>query len=547
MVSNIEALSIQKKGNAVAKNQITTVDIGTNSVKVLQLDLAQTGIVIVNSGVESYPRLSATEKVSDETVIEALSQLILRKGFRMSPVAMAVPRQFVTVKALAGLPTSATDEDIDKMVPIQVEPELPFAIADAIYCGYNLQRPREGVSLEVVAAKRASIDRYVNIAEKVGLKLKAIIPSTFATYGTVFDQFKELLTGRTVAVADIGAGMTDICIVQHGRLAFSRSFVFGGNNLTQAFEKNDTLTFQEAEAQKIGDAGLRPTAEDAMSRDWADNLHTQIAQSFRAFTGEDAKRIDGLWLCGGGSSVRGLDNYLADKLGVETILWNPLERIEDQSIEAEPQRNLSVALGLGIIGAAGEKRTPTVNANLLPKEIGEREERTRRKILGALAAAMAVIILIGGGLGFGGWRRSQAAFRKSAAGDLKKLEMKEETINARRALENSFLMQQMLTPYVTPLEVLRKMSDMFPDREKVALTNFNMDKKGKVSMSVAAASHGDVSGMIQALSEAKLAGKAKLFDEVKHGTISRVTKDRRPILQVQITCVLNQDAMQEID
>ena len=115
----------------MAKNQITTVDIGTNSVKVLQLELTQAGIVIANSGVESYPRQSATEKVSDEVVMDTLSQLMKNRVIKTKPVAMAVPRQSVTVKSLAGLPTSATDEDIDKMVPIQVEPELPFAIADA--------------------------------------------------------------------------------------------------------------------------------------------------------------------------------------------------------------------------------------------------------------------------------------------------------------------------------------------------------------------------------------------------------------------------------
>jgi type IV pilus assembly protein PilM len=539
----------------MAKNQITTVDIGTNSVKVLQLELTQTGIVIVNSGMESYPRQSATEKISDQVVIDTLNRLLRDKAFKTKPVAAAVPRHSVTVKSLAGLPTSATDEDIGKMVPIQVEPELPFSIADAVYSSYNLQRSPEGVSLEVVAAKRAAVERYVDIAEKTGLKLKAIIPSSFATYGVVFDQFKEQLAGKTLAVADIGAGMTDVCIIEHGRLAFSRSFTFGGNLLTEQFGKEYGLSFAVAEERKISEASLQSfnverstlnAVEDSPTRRWAANLATQIAQSLRAFTGEE-DGIDSLWLCGGSSLVPGLADYLAARLGMEVSLWNPLQGIggSEGASTHSLTHSLSVALGLGIIGVAGQKRTPTVNADLLPKEIGEREERARRKLMVSAATVLAVLILAGAGLGFSNWRRSRTALYGKVASQLQELE--EQTSDAKTALENSILMQRMMTSYVTPLEILREMSEELPDRKRIALTNLNIDKKGKVTMGVEAASHADVSEMIQKLSEAKLLDKVKLFDEVKHGAISRVTKEKRPVLQVQIVCIVNKNAMQEME
>jgi type IV pilus assembly protein PilM len=560
----------------MAKNQITTIDIGTNSVKVLQLELTQTGITIVNSGVGSYPRQSAADRISDEVVMDTLSQLMRDRVIKTKPVAVSVPRHFVTVKGLAGLPTSATDEDIDKMVPIQVEPELPFAIADAVYSAYNLQRSPEGVSLEVVATKRSSIERYVDIAEETGLKLKAIIPSSFATYALVFDQLKSHLAGRTVVVADIGAGVTDICVIQHGRLAFSRSFTFGGNSLTEQFESEYGLSFAMAEERKIGEATLQgsgirrqgtgtsltpdensltPGTEDTPTRQWAENLVKQIVRSLRAFAGEET--IDGLadnlWLCGGSSLVSGLDDYLAGRLGIEVSVWNPVQGIEHGPQDAgilsseSISRGLSVALGLGIIGMAGEERTPTVNANLLPKEIKEREERARRKIMASVAAVLAVLILAGAGLGFSNWRRDRRALYEAVADRLKTLEQKEEMRSARAALENSILMRRMMTPYVAPLEVLRVMSEKLPDRKKIALTNLSIDKKGKVTMAVEANSHGDVSEMIQILSELELSDEVKLFDEVKHGVISRLTKEKRQIFQVQIACALNKDVIQESD
>ena len=534
----------------MAKNQGIAVDIGTNSVKVLQLGLTRTGLMILNAGVRNYPRQTAAERITDEAVIDALSQLIRDRGFRMRHVAMSLPRHLVTVRGISGLPVSATEEDIDKMVPMQLETELPFEIPEAIYSIYNLQRLPDNTSLEVVAARKSAIERYTSIAEEVGLKLEAIIPSAFATYALVFDQFKDQLVGKNLAIADIGAGGTDICIIQHGRLSFSRSFTFGGNNLTQLFEREYKLSFDDAEEKKIEEASLRSQAEDALTRQWVESLVREIAASIRAFTGKETNgSIDSLWLCGGSSLIPGLDSYLTDRLGIQVSLWNPLQGVESHFLREETAAfgsGLSVDLGLGIIAIAGKERAATVNANLLPKEIMERAQRTRQKILFSVIAVLAVLIISGSGWGFNNWRQHRLALYNSVSTKLKSLEQEVATKHAKEALTNSVLMEQMMTPYITPLEILRNMSEKLPDRKRVSLTSLAIDRSGKITMGVEASSYADVGEAIQVLSDARISDKAPLFSEVKHGAISKVTKEKQQIFQVQIICVLNKEAVQEM-
>lgn len=534
----------------MARNQITTVDIGTNSVKALQLEITDTDLKIVNYGVESYPRKSAGERISDisdDVIMDTLSQLMRRKLFKTKPVAMSIPRHLVTIKNLSGLPDSANRDDIDKMVPIQVGPELPFPINESIYDSYNIQRSTDGVSLEVVATKKSSVERYTQIADKVGLKINKIIPSSFATYALIFERYKDELVGKTIAVADIGAGMTDMCIIQHGRLASSRSFAYGGNNLTQTYEREYDLSFQGAEEQKIRKASLQAGAEEPFTRQWADSLAIQISQSFRAFAGDSrTDAIDSLWICGGSSQIPGLDKYLSDKLGVNVVVWEPLQGIEGESVEPEVRKGFSTSLGLGILGLYPSKAA-TVDANLIPKERKEREEKTRRKIAMVFATIAAILVLALATIGIVTWQNSKKATYNKIATELKKAEQKEEVSRAKVSLENSILMQHIMTPYVTPLEVLREMSDKLPERKRIALTNLNIDKKGRVTMGVEASSHSDVSEVIQTLNELKFLGGANLFKEVKHGAISKITKENRPILQVQISCVLNEKAAEGND
>jgi len=530
----------------LARNQITTVDVGTNSVKILQLEFAEKDITIVGSGVRKYPRQSASEKIPDEVIIDTLKRLIAEENIKTNSVAIAVPRLLTTVKGLAGLPASASEEEIEQMVTIQIQPELPFDITGSVYSSYNIQRSSDGISLEVVAAKKAAVQRYIDIAGTAKMKPKAVIPSSFATYAVVFDNLKEQLAGRTLAVADIGAGITDIGIIRHGRLAISRSISFGGNNLTREFEKEYDLQFQEAEERKIAEADLSSSDKDTPVSKWAENLVKHIDRSLRAFAGEaNSNGPSGLLICGGGSLVAGLSQYLSDKLKMSVNLWNPLQETSGHSLDAETQMELSVALGLGIIAADGEKRAPTVNANLLPKEIKDRAERAKRKITILVATAAAILILIGAGLGLAGWRHSQKASYEKLVNELSMLEQKAESRNAKKALGNSIMMQRMMSPYVTPLEVLLRMSEKLPDRRKIALTGLNIDKKGKVTMGVEVSQHADVTEMIQALNELEFADGVRLFDEVKQGAISRITKENRPVFQVQVACVLNADAIQE--
>jgi len=272
----------------------------------------------------------------------------------------------------------------------------------------------------------------------------------------------------------------------------------------------------------------------------------EISRSLRAFTGEeDTNGIKGLWLCGGSSLVPGLTDYLSEKLDLEVNSLNPMHGINVPSLDDKQQIGFSVALGLGIIGIDGEKRASTVNANLLPGEIKERGEKARHKFKMIFAAAAAILILAGAGIGFSIWRSHKNAQYQEANNELAKLQRKEKVKAAKTALENSIIMQKAIVPYITPLEVLREMSSKLPDRKKVALTNFNVDKKGKITMGVEAKTHADISEMIQILSELEFLGKAKLFDEVKHGTISKITKDKSPVLQVQIACLINSNAIQE--
>jgi len=89
------------------------------------------------------------------------------------------------------------------------------------------------------------------------------------------------------------------------------------------------------------------------------------------------------------------------------------------------------------------------------------------------------------------------------------------------------------------------MHEKLPTRDKVALTSFQINKTGKLTISVEAMSHADIGEAIRVLTDMKYSDENNLFSDVKNGTISKITKENKPILQVQITCTFNEDAIKE--
>ncbi|MBI1926604.1 pilus assembly protein PilM, partial [Candidatus Poribacteria bacterium] len=117
----------------MAKNQVVSIDIGTNAIKLVQLEQTASGrrvsertLRLVSAGIELYPRTSATEDIDDQTIRQTLQKVWRKVQGRVHSVVLSLPRSSVTSRRLTNLPPAATDEQLTSLVAIQAETELPF-------------------------------------------------------------------------------------------------------------------------------------------------------------------------------------------------------------------------------------------------------------------------------------------------------------------------------------------------------------------------------------------------------------------------------------
>ena len=167
--------------------------------------------------------------------------------------------------------------------------------------------------------------------------------------------------GRVIALLNVGASIMNINIIKGSNSIFNRDIAVGGNQYTDAIQKDLNLSFDQAEALKRG-ARVEGTAPENLSpilRAVSDNIVLEIQKTFDFFKATSSEdRIDRILLAGGTSKVTGLRELLADRFdaGVEilnpfnNVIYNPREFDPDFISEIGPSAAVAVGLAVRRVG-----------------------------------------------------------------------------------------------------------------------------------------------------------------------------------------------------
>ena len=533
----------------MAKNQIVSIDIGASAIKLVQLEQTAAGIHLVNAGIEAYPYTTPTTEIPTEVISETLQRLWRRVVGRSPTVVLSIPRLSVTSRRLTNLPAGATDDQLSDLVAMQAETELPFRVESAIYDHHDVHRSEDGISIELIAARRETVQQQIDYLKPVGITPKGVMPSALATsvLAGLTSHGDAALTEMTMVV-DIGAGRTDLCLIAGDALRFSRSFPIGGNHLTHLYQRETGDDFEIAERRKLVNAALNPQLEGTEpSYEWAEGFVAELRRSIsgakRELNISGDKIVGEIWLCGGGARVSGLTDYIADRLEVPVLLWNPLDafkevwdeqRSDTQSVDGFSD-TLAVALGLGV-----NALTSQISLDLLPSEEKAKltQAQQRKRTLMAVAAGLVLLV----GLGIGGLTQSRIHQAKIVALDGAIRSISRAESNAKKTLTKDLALVNLLAPRVSPLDIVRELSVRFDDRTKVAWTTLNITRlddleRAKITFNIEAQSHQDVSQTISIMAQ------SGVFTNIKSGQVTSIERDKKPIFQAQITCNLAEDAI----
>ena len=290
-----------------------------------------------------------------------------------------------------------TEEELYDRIPSEASQHIPFDIADVNLSYQLLEAMDAQMDVLLVAVKKDKILNHTNVLAQAG-KTPVVVDIDAFGLQNCFEVNYEPDAGQTVALLNIGASVMNINIVRGGVPLFTRDVSVGGNQYTDALQKELDLSFDDAERLKKGDTLPSVTDEQKgqILRSVSDILTLEIQKTFDFFrataSGENIQRI---MVAGGTARVPGLVDLLREEFAMPVeelnpfrkVLINPGKHSEDQIRELAPR--LVVAVGSG----AEELRLAMIRINLLG-QIRPRAARTA----GGYGCSACPLLFIGAGL-----------------------------------------------------------------------------------------------------------------------------------------------------
>jgi len=337
---------------------VVGLDIGSSAIKLVELKEKKGGTYeLVKLGIERLsPEAIVDGSIMDSSmVVETISKLNSEKGVKNSNYATSLSGHSVIIKKIS-LP-AMSPEELAESIQWEAEQYIPFDIND-VNLDYVPLNTGTGDNVEVilVAVKKEKINDYTSVISQTGKNPVMVDVDAFALQNA-YEYNADGDENKVVALVNIGASVTNVNVLSSGNSMFWRDITFGGNQYTDAIQRELSLSFEQAEELKrghaVGDYTIQQVIPilNSVSEDFAGELRKTL-DFFTATSGAD--RVDEIVLAGGGSGVLNLDAILRDKFGIPVTILDPFRRITVDESQFNPEElaeiapSMAVAVGLAM-------------------------------------------------------------------------------------------------------------------------------------------------------------------------------------------------------
>ena len=306
------------------------VDISTSAVKMVELAEVGKHLTLERYVIEPLPKDAVADgNITNLDVVgEAVKRAWRVMGTRVRNTSLALPAAAVITKKIT-VPAGQTENELEQQVETEANQYIPFAL-DEVNLDFQVIGPSpatpDEVEVLIAASRKEKVEDRVAAIEAAGLKALVMDVESFATQAA-FELIQRQLPNngaeQTIAVIDIGAAMMHINVLRDGQQIYSREQSFGGNQLTQDIQRKFSLSAEEAEAAKRN-GGLPDNYEPEVLQPFMDSLALEISRALQFFfTSTQYNTVDHILLAGGCSVIPGLDEVVASRTQVSTMIANP--------------------------------------------------------------------------------------------------------------------------------------------------------------------------------------------------------------------------------
>jgi len=340
------------------KKGILGLDIGSSSIKLAELKEGKSGYKLVNLGETFLPPTAIVNKsiVDPESVIEAISMLIDDLKVRSRNVVFSLSGHSINIKKVS-LPLM-DEKELKEAIPWELEQYIPYSINEVNYDFQILpgENAEGNMDVLIVAAKKDVTGTYIDIVTEAGLNPVVLDVDVFALENMYEINYEP--TSEVVALANIGANVTNINILKEGTTFFTRDITSGGEQFTELIMNEFNVAHEAAEEMKFSiTADDVPSELDRLARDFTDSLSNEIKRTIEFFSKTLWKdNVQRIFLSGGSSKIPYFVETLGHSTGASVEVIDPFRNISYSDSEFDPEYLMDIGPKMGVVLGLATRR-----------------------------------------------------------------------------------------------------------------------------------------------------------------------------------------------
>ncbi len=337
------------------KKEVVGIDIGSSSIKLVQLKEQKGAFLLQNVGILQLPSEAIVDNtlMDSSSIVETINRLVKSLNVQVKDAVCSVSGNSVIIRKIS-LPAMPYEE-LEEQIHWEAEQYIPFDIND-VNIDFQIlaadQNDPSKMEVLLVASKKDIINDYLAVFNETGLRLAIVDVDSFALQNT-FEMNYDVDPENVSALINIGASIMNLNIVKNGVSLFTRDVQMGGNLYTEEIQKQFGVSNEEAEKFKItGQSPDLPRLQETISRiNETRAMEMRRSLDFYNTTAGEGK-INDIYISGGGAKIPRLLEVINQRLGLPVEILDPFRKIRfndkefDAGYLAEIGPLVTVAVGL---------------------------------------------------------------------------------------------------------------------------------------------------------------------------------------------------------
>lgn len=342
-------------------------------MKVLSIDLGSYSIKFYESKIDGKKInfLSKQEVVIDliknslgpkESLLdiqtEIISQFLQGKHY-LGKIIYQIPNEYLSNRVIT-IPVT-NRKKAEAMIPFQLEENIPYSLSKTHYTK-TLNILNKATVASVYITKKDNFDKFFEL-----LKSKKIVPGHLTCEMAIFEAYtrRQKLSG-TSCILDLGHDSTKAYFFDGERIISNHFSHVGGKIVDECIAQTYQITIPDAVIYKHENCFfLLEDQYEKVDKDQKEfallmkqtfwPLILKIKQwmiGFKALTG---KNIEKIYITGGTSKIKNIDNFLMEALGVPVEIFNPYSQFTQDKVGLDEKEKSTYSVSFLMSQALSDK------------------------------------------------------------------------------------------------------------------------------------------------------------------------------------------------